>query len=121
MKIYPFRVTLDIPSSNSRYYTLHSLYHFLRHADVDHSAYARDAIGKNIVVVRKQDRESVYDYLTGRARSYGEKQKRSRSRSRERSRGRRSKSRERSRDAIQDILGKPPNPTLILFWVMRHA
>ena len=68
---------------------------------MDHSAYARDAIGKNIVVVRKQDRESVYDYLTGRARSYGEKQKRSRSRSRERSRGRRSRSRERSRGAIQ--------------------
>ena len=37
-----------------RYYTLHSLYYFLRNADVDHSAYARDAIGKNIVVVRKQ-------------------------------------------------------------------
>ena len=62
-----------------------------------------------------QDRESVYDYLTGKTRSYNEKKDRrsSRSRSRERSnnrgrrsrsrsveilnRGRRSRSRERSR------------------------
>jgi len=47
------------------YYTLESLWYFLKNQTLCHLKYSQDASNKNIYPVRRADRRAVLDYLTG--------------------------------------------------------
>ena len=54
--------TMDL---ESEFYTLHTIYYFMKNHEKEHAQYVRDAIADNVSAVRKPDRASIISYMTG--------------------------------------------------------